>query len=102
MRSSIFFNLRIGNGSRFLRSELAAELVENLPAGTYVEHAEVRSSSSCTFEIVSGNDGDVFLMNPSTGVVTTKRPLDYEATSFYNLTVQATNMVRSNNNANIS
>jgi len=45
------------------------------------------------FEIMDGNRDDMFFVNPSTGVVITKKPLDYELNQFYNLTVEATNMV---------
>lgn len=46
------------------------------------------------FEITFGNEEDMFEVNPSTGIVVTKRPLDYETTRMYNLSVMATNMVR--------
>ncbi|XP_052121154.1 fat-like cadherin-related tumor suppressor homolog isoform X3 [Frankliniella occidentalis] len=77
---------------RFIKDQLLAEVYENLPLGTYVKHVEIRSTSSCTLEIVNGDDDGVFLMNPSTGVISTKTPLDYEHKTFYNLTVEATNM----------
>ncbi|XP_063239987.1 LOW QUALITY PROTEIN: fat-like cadherin-related tumor suppressor homolog [Bacillus rossius redtenbacheri] len=79
---------------RFLQEEHAAEIYENQPAGSFVKHLEARSMSSLFFEVVGGDDdGDgAFLVNPSTGVVTTRRPLDYERSKFYNLTVEATNM----------
>jgi protocadherin Fat 1/2/3 len=44
------------------------------------------------FEIVEGNVNDVFFINPSTGIITTKDDVDYERNNFYNLTVRATNM----------
>lgn len=78
---------------RFTKDQLLAEVYENLPPGTYVKHVEIRSTSSCTLEIVDGDSDGVFLMNPSTGVISTKLPLDYEHTTFYNLTIEATNMV---------
>lgn len=62
--------------------------------GTFVIHIEARSTSSLFFEILKGNQDDMFFINPSTGVVITKRPLDYELNKFYNLTVETTNMVR--------
>jgi hypothetical protein len=45
------------------------------------------------FEITSGNENDMFEVNPSTGIVVTKRSLDYETAKMYNLSVTATNMV---------
>lgn len=77
---------------RFLERELAAEIYENQQTGTYVKHVEARSTSSLQFELIQGNINDMFFVNPSTGVITTKNRLDYEKTKFYNLTVSATNM----------
>ncbi|XP_044594516.1 fat-like cadherin-related tumor suppressor homolog isoform X4 [Cotesia glomerata] len=77
---------------RFLNGELAAEIYENQPTGSYVKHVEARSTSSLQFEILQGNKGDMFFINPSTGVITTKNRLDYEKMKFYNLTISATNM----------
>ncbi|KAI5702448.1 hypothetical protein M8J75_000237 [Diaphorina citri] len=77
---------------RFAKAELAAELFENEPPGTVVRHIEARSTSSLVFEIIRGDSDDMFSINPSTGVLLTKKPLDYEATRIYNLSVTATNM----------
>jgi Cadherin domain. len=79
--------------NRFSKQEHAAEIYENQPIGTYVKHLEARSTSSLFFEIIEGNKDDMFFINPSTGVIITKRQLDYELNKFYNLTVEATNMV---------
>ena len=78
---------------RFTRDEVSSELFENEPPGTVVKYLEVRSTSSLMFEITSGNAEDMFEVNPSTGIVITKRSLDYETTRMYNLSVTATNMV---------
>ncbi|KAG8212677.1 hypothetical protein J437_LFUL019545, partial [Ladona fulva] len=77
---------------RFAVQEHAAEIYENQPVGTYVKHIAARSTSSLFFEIIDGNKDDVFFITPSTGVIITKRELDYEQYKFYNLTVQAINM----------
>ncbi|KAJ8667841.1 hypothetical protein QAD02_009504, partial [Eretmocerus hayati] len=79
---------------RFLRSqtELAAEIYENEPKGSFVKHVEARCSSSLHFDIVDGDPLGEFFINPSTGVVSTLDRLDYEKTKFYNLTVAATSM----------
>lgn len=63
---------------RFLKIEPAAEIFENLPIGTFVMHIEARSTSSIVFDIIDGNENDMFFINPSTGVITTKDLLDYE------------------------
>jgi protocadherin Fat 1/2/3 len=79
--------------NRFSKQEHAAEIYENQPIGTYVKHLEARSTSSLFFEIINGNKDDMFFINPSTGVIITKRQLDYELNKFYNLSIEATNMV---------
>lgn len=81
---------------RFTRKEIAAEIFEDQPLGSYVAHLSVRSTSSLQFEIIEGNTDGAFLISPSTGVITTQKPLDYETNKFYNLTVITTNMVSLN------
>ncbi|XP_058123843.1 fat-like cadherin-related tumor suppressor homolog [Anopheles ziemanni] len=88
----IMINMADNAPPRFTSEDPAAEIYENLPIGTFVIHLEARSTSSLLFQIVGGNVDDVFFINPSTGVITTKDLLDYEHNKFYNLTVRATNM----------
>lgn len=78
---------------KFMAKEIAAEIFEDQPLGSYVTHLEVRSTSSLQFEILSGNVENAFVISPSTGVITTNKYLDYETTKYYNLSVIATNMV---------
>lgn len=79
---------------RFVESEVAAEIYENKPVGTYVTHVQARSASSVFYDIIGGNAADMFVVNPSMGVILTKGVLDYETKKFYNLTIEAVNMVR--------
>lgn len=72
--------------------ERATEIYENIPIGSFVKHLDVRSTSSVLFEIINGNINDVFFINPSTGIITTKDDVDYEKCNFFNLTIRATNM----------
>lgn len=58
---------------RFVEKEIAAEIFENQPIGSYVAHLNVRSSSSVEFTIVDGNTDSTFMISPSTGVVTTQK-----------------------------
>uniref|UniRef100_A0A182FUB6 Cadherin domain-containing protein n=1 Tax=Anopheles albimanus TaxID=7167 RepID=A0A182FUB6_ANOAL len=88
----VVINMADNAPPRFIVEDPAAEIYENLPIGTFVIHLEARSTSSLLFQIVAGNVGDMFFINPSTGVITTKDQLDYEHTKFYNLTVRTTNM----------
>ncbi|XP_039294510.1 fat-like cadherin-related tumor suppressor homolog [Nilaparvata lugens] len=77
---------------RFLKREVAAELYENEPAGAVVKHLEARSTSSLLFELIRGDSEGHFAVDPSTGVVTTQQPLDYETNRVFNLSVTATSM----------
>lgn len=63
---------------RFLRAAPTVEIYENRPLGTFVVHVETRSTSSVVYDIVEGNEADVFFVNPSTGVIVTKGDLDFE------------------------
>jgi protocadherin Fat 1/2/3 len=72
--------------------ERATEIYENIAMGSFVKHLDVRSTSSVLFEIINGNVNDVFFINPSTGIITTKDDVDYERNNFFNLTIRATNM----------
>ncbi|XP_038113282.1 fat-like cadherin-related tumor suppressor homolog isoform X3 [Culex quinquefasciatus] len=92
----VMINMADNAPPRFTSVDPAAEIYENLPIGTFVIHIEARSTSSLQFEIISGNVNDMFFINPSTGVITTKDILDYETNKFYNLTVLATNMASAN------
>lgn len=97
MKLILLLSLKLHNSYfpfRFLTQENAAEIFENQVVGTYVKHLEARSTSSLLFDIIEGNESDMFFINPTTGVVITKKVLDYEQNKFYNLTIEATNMVR--------
>lgn len=88
----IMVNMADNAPPRFVRQDTTAEIYENSPEGTFVTEIEAMSSSSLLFEIASGNQGDVFFINPSVGIVTVKNNLDFERQKFYNLSVRATNM----------
>ncbi|XP_065170403.1 fat-like cadherin-related tumor suppressor homolog isoform X3 [Atheta coriaria] len=86
---------------RFVEKEVAAEIYENKPLGSYVAHLNVRSTSSLQYDILEGNTDDAFLISPSTGVIITQKLLDYETTKFYNLTVIAVNMASASAKCNV-
>ncbi|XP_023314181.1 fat-like cadherin-related tumor suppressor homolog isoform X1 [Trichogramma pretiosum] len=81
--------------------ELAAEIYENEPPGSFVKHLEARATSSLQYYIVEGNIDEAFFVNPSTGVITTQDRLDYEKLKFYNLTIEATSMAGSAARCNV-
>ncbi|XP_033097614.1 protocadherin Fat 1-like isoform X2 [Anneissia japonica] len=78
---------------KFLVDEYMVNVYENMPARKSVVVIQAESLSSVVYEIISGNVANDFEVNPSTGVVSTLVPLDYEEQTIYSLTVQATNMV---------
>nr|XP_022919754.1 fat-like cadherin-related tumor suppressor homolog isoform X3 [Onthophagus taurus] len=77
---------------KFVDKEVAAEIYEDQPLGSFVALMKVRSTSSLQFEIITGNVDDAFMISPSTGVIITQKMLDYESVKFYNLTIKAINM----------
>ncbi|XP_050293822.1 fat-like cadherin-related tumor suppressor homolog isoform X3 [Anthonomus grandis grandis] len=86
---------------KFVNKEIAAEIYEDQPLGSYVAHLDVRSTSSLQFEILEGNQEGSFIISPSTGVITTQKYLDYETNKFYNLTVIAINMASASATCNV-
>ena len=73
--------------------EYATELEENKPEGSFVIAVRATSRSSVVYAITRGDEGNLFNINPNSGVVSTNMVFDYEVYSFFNLTVRATNMV---------
>nr|CAD7397014.1 unnamed protein product [Timema cristinae] len=73
-------------GSPFLSSTIPVHILV-----TMADNAPP-SSSSLFYEIMEGNSNEMFLINPSTGVITTQQQLDYESCQWYNLTIEASNM----------
>lgn len=63
---------------RFTLATSVIEMLENLQIGSFITHIEARSSSSVFYNIVEGNDGGYFYINPSTGVVLVNSKIDYE------------------------
>ncbi|XP_077983801.1 protocadherin Fat 1-like isoform X2 [Glandiceps talaboti] len=78
---------------KFDSTEYNTNIYENMDTGSFVVELHTVSLSSVYYEIVAGNEYAHFEINPHTGVITTTVKLDYEDMMFYNLTVQATNMV---------
>ena len=77
---------------RFQRTRYEAQVAENGGADVFVAQVETdgrerdEESSKVTYTLRQG-DGDKFSVDPSTGVVRTKRPLDYERQSKYVLVI---------------
>ncbi|KAJ8416521.1 hypothetical protein AAFF_G00358090 [Aldrovandia affinis] len=77
---------------KFTEREFSAEISETATVGSFVSAVTASSQSSVFYQIKDGNTNGAFDINPSSGVVTTQRTLDYETLRSYKLIVQATNM----------
>nr|XP_028581876.1 protocadherin Fat 3 isoform X4 [Podarcis muralis] len=87
---------------KFTHKEWQAEVNENVDFGTSVILVSAISQSTLVYEVKEGNTNGAFAINPYSGVITTQKPLDYERTSSYQLTVQATNMAGMASNATVN
>ncbi|NXM88061.1 PCD15 protein, partial [Oenanthe oenanthe] len=85
---------------RFTQDEYRPPPVsESAPKGTVVTVVTAAAlNQTVVYSIVSGNEEDVFAINNRTGVISVKKPLDYESVQRYELRVQADSLqvVRSN------
>ncbi|XP_032512432.2 fat-like cadherin-related tumor suppressor homolog isoform X2 [Danaus plexippus] len=82
------------NSPVFSREIYEASLPETAPPNTPVIRLKVSdrnqgSNARVYIEIVGGNEGGEFIVNPDTGVLYTAIPLDAEEKSLYTLTVSA-------------
>ncbi|KAM7048218.1 protocadherin-15 isoform 2-T3 [Acridotheres tristis] len=85
---------------RFTQDEYRPPPVsESAPKGTVVAVVTAAAlNQTVVYSIVSGNEEGVFAINNRTGVISVKKPLDYESVQSYELRVQADSLqvVRSN------
>ncbi|XP_022252382.1 fat-like cadherin-related tumor suppressor homolog [Limulus polyphemus] len=81
---------------RFSKGDTSEEIYENVEIGTVVITVAAVSRSSVYYKIITGNEEKRFGVNPHSGVIFTMAELDYEKNSFYNLTIQATNLAGKN------
>uniref|UniRef100_A0A8C9U158 FAT atypical cadherin 3 n=1 Tax=Scleropages formosus TaxID=113540 RepID=A0A8C9U158_SCLFO len=88
----ISVTLSESSSPKFLQKEYHAEVKENMAAGTFVMVISAVSRSAITYDIKQGDEQGNFRINQFTGVITTRRPLDYESVISYVLTMQAYNM----------
>ncbi|XP_062869869.1 protocadherin Fat 3 [Trichomycterus rosablanca] len=77
---------------KFTQQEYQAEIDENVPVGAFVSHVRAKSNSELIYDITQGNSKKTFKINRYTGVITTRRLLDFEATTSYALVIRAVNM----------
>ncbi|MBZ3882355.1 Protocadherin Fat 3 [Sciurus carolinensis] len=87
---------------KFTHKDYQAEVNENVDIGTSVILISAISQSTLIYEVKDGNTDGIFTINPYSGVITTRRALDYERTSSYQLIIQATNMAGMASNATVN
>ena len=79
----------------FTQSTYTAEIAETLAVDAEVVRVSARDAdgtaenSTVTYSITGGNTGNVFDINPSSGVITLLNPLDYETATEYTLEITA-------------
>ena len=89
----------------FTQSTYTAEIAETLAVDAEVVRVSARDAdgtaenSNVRYSITGGNTGNVFDINPSSGVITLLNPLDYETATEYTLTVTASDGVAGTNDA---
>lgn len=69
------------------------EVGEWVAVGTALARVTASSPSALHYSLTGGNEHSAFVISPASGVVSVATPLDYETTSWYNLTITATNLV---------
>ncbi|CAL8364079.1 unnamed protein product [Lota lota] len=78
----------------FSQREYQAEVMENRTVGALVTVVAAVGRSALVYDITWGDEERCFLMNPCTGAVTLRKPLDFERTTSYSLVVRALSMAR--------
>uniref|UniRef100_A0A8C4ZNB4 FAT atypical cadherin 3b n=1 Tax=Gadus morhua TaxID=8049 RepID=A0A8C4ZNB4_GADMO len=73
----------------FTQREYQAEVMENRTVGALVTVIAAVGRSALVYDITDGDEERCFLMNPYTGAVTLRKPLDYERATSYSLVVRA-------------
>uniref|UniRef100_A0A3Q1FYB9 FAT atypical cadherin 3b n=1 Tax=Acanthochromis polyacanthus TaxID=80966 RepID=A0A3Q1FYB9_9TELE len=77
---------------KFTQKEYQTEIMENSKIGTYVTTVSALSRSALIYDITRGNEEQCFVINHHTGVITTRRMLDFEKTTIYFVMVRALSM----------
>ncbi|XP_042697901.2 protocadherin Fat 1 isoform X7 [Chrysemys picta bellii] len=97
----IFVTISDNASPKFTLKEYSTEVTEGASIGSFVGMVTAYSQSSVVYQIKDGNVGDAFDINPNSGVITSKKTLDFETLSFYMITVQGTNMAGLSTNTTV-
>ncbi|KAM9143867.1 protocadherin-23 [Pangshura tecta] len=81
------------NSPHFVSSSLSY-VMENAEVGSLVHHVIAEDpdegrNGQVTYHILSGNENKAFMLDKTTGLLTTAFPLDHESQEYYNLTIMA-------------
>uniref|UniRef100_A0A087YI97 FAT atypical cadherin 3b n=1 Tax=Poecilia formosa TaxID=48698 RepID=A0A087YI97_POEFO len=92
--ASVRISLMLSDFSKpqFSQKEYQAEIMENSKLGSYVTTLSALSRSPLIYDIVRGNEERCFFINHHTGVITTRKLLDFEQITSYFLMVRALSM----------
>ncbi|KAF7206514.1 protocadherin Fat 3-like [Nothobranchius furzeri] len=77
---------------KFSQKEYQAEIMENSKLGTHVITVSALSRSPLIYDIIRGNEEHRFSINHHTGVITTRKPPDFELITSYFLMLRALSM----------
>uniref|UniRef100_A0A3Q2ZKL7 FAT atypical cadherin 3b n=1 Tax=Kryptolebias marmoratus TaxID=37003 RepID=A0A3Q2ZKL7_KRYMA len=77
---------------KFSQKEYQAEIMENSEIGTHLITVSALSRSPLIYDIIRGNEEHRFFINHHTGVITTRKLLDFELITSYFLMVRALSM----------
>ena len=86
---------------KFDSKEYMAELHENQPWFTNVFTVKAECRSSVIYTITAGNEKAIFSVNPNSGVVFTKKFVDYEEDHTFKLSIRATSVIHSSAYTNL-
>ncbi|XP_071125252.1 protocadherin Fat 1-like isoform X4 [Mytilus edulis] len=90
---NIYITISNNAPPKFTGTNYIAEINEDIKIGSNVAVLEAKSQSSVYYEIIQGNEGDKFAINPNSGVIYVKNKIDYEQVKSYDLMVSAANIV---------
>lgn len=76
-------------GQNFEKEKYEFQISEESVAGSTVGTVKANSENTITYSIKDGNTNKAFQINPSTGVITTAKLLNYHSQSLYNLVIKA-------------
>lgn len=97
----IFVTVSDNAAPKFTLKEYSSEISETVSIGSWIGLVTAHSQSSVVYEIKDGNTDGAFDINPNSGVIITKKILDFESIPSYHLVVQGTNMAGMSTNSTV-